>query len=43
VIWNSKTVEEQKREIRRKVKNWRRNKDGGSEEEGKEKEEKKRR
>jgi len=36
VIWNSKAVEEQKIEIRRKVKNWKRNNDGGSEEEGEE-------
>jgi hypothetical protein len=43
VIWNSKAVEEQKREIRRKVKNWKSNNDGGSEEDGKEKEKKKRR
>jgi len=33
VIWNSKAEEERKGEIRRKVKNWRRNKDGGNEEE----------
>jgi hypothetical protein len=42
VIWNSKAVEEQIREIRRKVKNWKSNNDGGSEEDGKEKEKKKR-
>jgi len=33
VIWNSKAVEERKIEIKRKIKNWRRNKDGGKEEE----------
>jgi hypothetical protein len=34
VIWNSKSVEEQKIKIRGKVKNWNRNNDGGSGEEG---------
>jgi hypothetical protein len=31
LICNVKAVEERKREISRKVKNWRRNKDGGNE------------
>jgi hypothetical protein len=43
VIWNSKAVEERKREIRREVKNWKSNNDGGSEEDGKEKKKKKKR